>query len=274
MILKEREKTKLLINIKKLFSFFYRILFNRKTKIILLFIFFVLFFLIGVFSGLLIRGFFGTLNQPSQITIDILHAIGITNLKEIKVKTEGIMKENIKIPFNYLSGQFSNPEKIFIDIGFKDFQTIELKRKEALKTALHVATLLNCKIIPLTQIMRKTVIDGSNTSGFQRTVLIAEDGFVETQAGKVGIQSVCLEEDSARIVNRDKGVFKLDRLGIPLVEIATDADIKSPGQAREAALHIGEILRSLKVRRGIGICLMNNINKHYSFVKCLLFLLP
>ena len=124
----------------------------------------------------------------------------------------------------------------------------------ALKIALQVAFLLNCEIIPLTQIMRKTVIDGSNTSGFQRTVLIARDGFIETSLGKVGIDTICLEEDSARKIseNNEKVIYKLDRLGIPLIEIATAPDIKSPEQAKEVALHIGEILRSCKVKRGIG----------------------
>ncbi len=124
--------------------------------------------------------------------------------------------------------------------------------KEALKIALQIALLLNAKIIPITQIMRKTVIDGSNTSGFQRTVLIAKDGYVETSQGKIGIETICLEEDAARIVDKEKGVFRLDRLGIPLVEIATGAEIKTPDQAKEVALHIGEILRSTKVKRGLG----------------------
>lgn len=124
----------------------------------------------------------------------------------------------------------------------------------ALKTALHIAILLNAKIFPITQIMRKTVIDGSNTSGFQRTVLIARDGFVETKFGKVGIESICLEEDSARITGRKNNeiFYRLDRLGIPLIEIATSPDIKSPQQAREVALYIGNILRSCKVKRGLG----------------------
>jgi len=126
--------------------------------------------------------------------------------------------------------------------------------QDALKTALHIALLLNAKIIPIAQIMRKTVIDGSNTSGFQRTVMIARDGWVETSLGKVRIDSIFLEEDSARPVLREKNkvVYRLDRLGIPLVEIATEPDIKNAEHAKETALLIGEILRSCKVRRGIG----------------------
>ncbi|MEX2016916.1 MAG: Glu-tRNA(Gln) amidotransferase subunit GatE, partial [Candidatus Pacearchaeota archaeon] len=124
----------------------------------------------------------------------------------------------------------------------------------SLKTALQIALLLNCKIFPITQIMRKTVLDGSNTSGFQRTVLIARDGWIETNYGRVGIDTVCLEEDSARIIDREGkiAIYRLDRLGIPLVEIATAPDIKNPGQAKETALLIGDILRSCKVKRGIG----------------------
>jgi glutamyl-tRNA(Gln) amidotransferase subunit E len=138
--------------------------------------------------------------------------------------------------------------------------------QEALKIALQISMLLNCKIFPVTQIMRKTVVNGSNTSGFQRTALIAHDGFIETSEGKVGIETVAIEEDAAREVGKkleesedneetpksNKTVYRLDRLGIPLVEITTKPDLKSPEQIKEAALKIGEILRSCKVKRGLG----------------------
>jgi len=109
--------------------------------------------------------------------------------------------------------------------------------------------------------MRKTVINGSNVSGFQRTVLIARKGYLETSFGKVGIDSVYLEEDSARPASaseeddpelENSKTYKLDRLGIPLVEIATTPDMNSGEKIKEAALKIGEILRACKVRRGIG----------------------
>lgn len=126
--------------------------------------------------------------------------------------------------------------------------------KEALIIAIQISLLLNCKIFSTTQIMRKTVIDGSNTSGFQRTMLIAHDGYIETSQGKVGIDSVMLEEDAARIISKDKDskTFRLDRLGIPLVEVTTNPDLHSPEQIKEAALKIGETLRACKVKRGIG----------------------
>jgi Glu-tRNA(Gln) amidotransferase subunit E-like FAD-binding protein len=125
---------------------------------------------------------------------------------------------------------------------------------EALDECLKVALLLNCSIYPVTQIMRKTVIDGSNTSGFQRTVLIGHDGYVETSFGKVGIETIALEEDAARIIEKGKKktVFRLDRLGIPLIEITTKPDLKKAEDIKECALKLGEILRACKVKRGIG----------------------
>lgn len=126
--------------------------------------------------------------------------------------------------------------------------------QEALHIGIQIALLLNCEILPVTQIMRKTVLDGSNTSGFQRTVLIARNGWIKTSKGKVKIDNVNLEEDAARIIQRgeEKMVFRLDRLGIPLIEIGTAPDIKSGEQIKEAALMIGEILRSADVKRGLG----------------------
>lgn len=155
----------------------------------------------------------------------------------------------------------SEEEKEFIYETYDTTCLVELDEepphplnKEALKTALEISLLLNCKIFPVTQIMRKTIINGSNTSGFQRTVLIARGGYIETKEGKVGINSIYLEEDSARPIEKGKNfvTYRLDRLGIPLIEISTEPDIKSPSQVKEAALKIGEILRSTKVRRGIG----------------------
>ena len=125
---------------------------------------------------------------------------------------------------------------------------------DALKTAVKIALLFDCKIFPVSQVMRKTVIDGSIPSGFQRTVLIGHDGEIETSLGKVRIETIALEEDSGRRIfeDGDEITFRLDRLGIPLVEITTRPDLKTAEQIREAALKIGEILRSCDVRRGIG----------------------
>src|SRR3989344_3234500 len=73
----------------------------------------------------------------------------------------------------------------------------ELNR-QALETAIKAALLLNSEIVDEIQIMRKTVIDGSNVSGFQRTALVAMNGFVDTSTGRVSIPTICLEEEAAQ----------------------------------------------------------------------------
>lgn len=125
----------------------------------------------------------------------------------------------------------------------------------ALKVALQMSLLLNTKPVDEIQIMRKTVVDGSNTTGFQRTALVSKEGHIATSDGEVSIESVCIEEESAKIIRKenDTVIYRLDRLGIPLVEIATGPDIKTPKQCKEVAEKIGMFLRSTgKVKRGIG----------------------
>jgi glutamyl-tRNA(Gln) amidotransferase subunit E len=126
---------------------------------------------------------------------------------------------------------------------------------EALDVAMEAALLMNCDIPDEIHFMRKLVIDGSNTAGFQRTAIVGLNGTLETSEGAVAIEDMELEEESAGIHTREKGrgVFDLDRLGIPLIEIGTDAAIQSPAHAQEVAKKIGMLLRSTgKVKRGLG----------------------
>ncbi|MGC9121752.1 MAG: Glu-tRNA(Gln) amidotransferase subunit GatE, partial [Thermogladius sp.] len=127
--------------------------------------------------------------------------------------------------------------------------------REALEVALAVALSLNMRIVDEVHVMRKIVIDGSNVSGFQRTSLIAMNGWLEDEEGRVRIQTLCLEEDAARKVGETEYEveYKLDRLGIPLVEIATAPDIHSPEQARRVAFKIGQLVRLTgRAKRGLG----------------------
>ncbi len=126
---------------------------------------------------------------------------------------------------------------------------------EAIEFSLMVARMMNMKIVDELYTMRKIVIDGSNTSGFQRTGLVATHGYIDSSAGRVGIDVLCLEEEAAQKVEDkvDSVIYSLDRLGIPLVEIGTAPDIVSPAHAREVAEKLGMILRSTgKVKRGLG----------------------
>lgn len=126
---------------------------------------------------------------------------------------------------------------------------------DALEVTLQVAKLLDAKVVDDVMFMRKTVVDGSNTSGFQRTALVARDGYLQTSKGKVRIGYIYLEEEAAKNVKEAKSerVWRLDRLGIPLIEIQTLPDIQDGEHAKETAEKIGMILRSTgRVMHGIG----------------------
>lgn len=127
--------------------------------------------------------------------------------------------------------------------------------REALDTALTFARMVEADIPAEIQVMRKMVVDGSNTSGFQRTAMVALDGELELEKGSVKIDDIELEEESAGIHEKDEesASYDLNRLGVPLIEVGTDASIKDPEHAEQVAKRIGMLLRSTgKARRGIG----------------------
>lgn len=127
--------------------------------------------------------------------------------------------------------------------------------REALTITVAIAKALNSDLIDEIQYMRKIVVDGSNTTGFQRTAIVAIGGHISVEGKHVGIQTIALEEDAARKLGEGPGYVKynLDRLGIPLIEIATEPDIDDPELAMKVAASIGLLLRLTgRVKRGLG----------------------
>ncbi len=127
--------------------------------------------------------------------------------------------------------------------------------REAVEIALTVALMIDAKPLDEIHVMRKTVIDGSNTTGFQRTCVVALNGEIDVEGKRIPIQHIGVEEDAARKMGEEGTIIKyrIDRLGIPLIEIATAPVIYSPQEAEKAALAIGRILRATRrVKRGLG----------------------
>jgi glutamyl-tRNA(Gln) amidotransferase subunit E len=127
--------------------------------------------------------------------------------------------------------------------------------KDALETTLIFSLALHSKVMDEIHVMRKIVIDGSNTTGFQRTMLVASGGYIDIAGKRVGVQSICLEEDAAKLISDENGVrkFGLDRLGVPLVEIALEPVTGKPSEIMQVALALGRLLRASKrVARGLG----------------------
>ena len=126
---------------------------------------------------------------------------------------------------------------------------------DAKKISLLISSMLESKIFSEIHVMRKTVIDGSNTSGFQRTMLVSQGGNLKVNGKNIGVQAVCLEEDAAKLLKDEQNErnYSLDRLGIPLVEIALEPVIAKPTEVKEIALTLGRLLRVTgMVKRGIG----------------------
>ena len=126
---------------------------------------------------------------------------------------------------------------------------------EALATTLTFSEMMRARVVDEIHFMRKIVVDGSNTSGFQRTALVSMNGSVDVNGKEISILSICLEEDACRKVETTDAeiTYRLDRLGIPLIEVATGPDMHDPEEVMEVALRIGTLLRATKkVKRGIG----------------------
>lgn len=127
--------------------------------------------------------------------------------------------------------------------------------KNAIDVVLTIASALKSTIFNEIHVMRKLVIDGSNTSGFQRTMLVSQGGYLEVDGKKVGVQSISLEEDAAKILGEtvDTKEYALDRSGVPLIEIALEPVSGKPEEIKKIALTLGRLLRATKkVERGLG----------------------
>jgi hypothetical protein len=133
MKLKEKERSNLFLSLKKNLKVFSKYLFNKKVALLLGIFLLIIIFMGGILSGLLFSKFFGSIDNPSQKTIQLMHALGFKALKDIRTRFEGIKKENIRIPINYFKGKFSNPKQLYIDTDFKDYKTLEYKRQQALE---------------------------------------------------------------------------------------------------------------------------------------------
>jgi glutamyl-tRNA(Gln) amidotransferase subunit E len=129
--------------------------------------------------------------------------------------------------------------------------------RRALEAALTVALMLGSRVVDEVHVMRKIVIDGSNTAGFQRTMLVAVGGTLNVGGREVGVQTITLEEDAARNLGSEGRVkrYGLDRLGIPLIEVSlAPIEVRSsPQEVVEVAAALGRLLKSTGlVARGIG----------------------
>lgn len=166
-----------------------------------------------------------------------------------KVDKSAEIEESKERTFTY---QIFRDNTCLVDI---DEEPPHLMNMDALQITLALAHSMGMHIVEELQPMRKAVVDGSDPSAFQRTVMIALDGKIEVGGHKIGIPSLFLEEESSGIVegNQSNVVYDTSRLGVPLIEIDTDPTIPDPKSAKEVAFYIGTLLRITgRMQRGIG----------------------
>ena len=158
--------------------------------------------------------------------------------------------------------EFQKEKKILYEANYDTACLVEMDEEpphdlnnEALEILVIASLMMKMNPVDEVHVMRKTVIDGSNTTGFQRTCVVALNGEIDVNGRKVAISQVSLEEDAARKTGKDGSLirYRIDRLGIPLIEVTTAPVIYSPEEAQETAATIGKILRATRrVRRGLG----------------------
>lgn len=117
----------------------YKFLSSKKVHVSVI----LLVFLVGCLGGMVISGFFGTVDKPSpfakEVAENTLVKIGL-DPRDTQIALSGALSENYRMPVNYINGLTSNPEKITIDIKNNDFQKLAYKREVAIANGILVSS--------------------------------------------------------------------------------------------------------------------------------------
>jgi aspartyl-tRNA(Asn)/glutamyl-tRNA(Gln) amidotransferase subunit B len=133
--------------------------------------------------------------------------------------------------------------------------------KKAIEYAMKVATALNCEIIEEAEFSRKNYFYPDLDKAYQITQYdrpLALGGYLEIESDeggekKVRLTRIHVEEDPGRLVhmgNAERGRYSLvdyNRAGIPLIEIVSEPDMRSPKEARKFLNKLRATLEYLSV---------------------------
>ncbi|MDH7515032.1 MAG: Glu-tRNA(Gln) amidotransferase subunit GatE [Bacteroidota bacterium] len=158
--------------------------------------------------------------------------------------------------------EFKTKKEIVYRINYETVCTYEMDdtppfelNEEALDIAIGIAMLYRCSLVDEIHIARKQYLDGSIPTGFQRTTIVGVEGSIPYKDREIRIVQLGLEEDACREVSDryHRRVYITDRLGMPLIETVTGADMRTPHEIAEVADLCRRIVRSTgQVRTGIG----------------------
>lgn len=130
--------------------------------------------------------------------------------------------------------------------------------RRAVEYTIMTGLALNCQIARHTFWERKSYFYPDLPKGYQISqyqLPLAYSGWldVETEGGRrrVGITRAHLEEDTGKLFHRgDHSLVDFNRAGVPLLEIVSEPDIRTPEEARQYLIHLRTILRYLGVSTG------------------------
>lgn len=132
--------------------------------------------------------------------------------------------------------------------------------KKALEFAVRTGLAANCTIASYSRFARKNYFYPDLPKGYQISQFehpICEHGYIEVIAEgelkRVGITRIHMEEDAGKNIHEDKGNYSfvdLNRTGVPLMEIVSEPDIRSPQEAAEYMKKLRAILIYLGVCDG------------------------
>jgi len=133
--------------------------------------------------------------------------------------------------------------------------TLPVLNKRAVDYGLMAAMALNCDIPERSKFDRKNYFYPDLPKGYQISQFdepLAVNGHLTLDGEEIGITRVHLEEDAGKLVHQSGGSSSVDlnRVGVPLIEIVTEPDLTSPGQARDFMEKLRQILRYVEVCSG------------------------
>jgi aspartyl-tRNA(Asn)/glutamyl-tRNA(Gln) amidotransferase subunit B len=129
--------------------------------------------------------------------------------------------------------------------------------QKAVEYTIKTGLAMNCRIAPYSRFARKNYFYPDLPKGYQISqyeLPLCEDGYLEIvidgEKRKIRIKRIHLEEDAGKNIHDPSGYSFVDfnRTGVPLMEIVSEPDIKSP---KEAALYMKKLRTIL---RYLGVC--------------------
>ncbi|MFH1014904.1 MAG: Asp-tRNA(Asn)/Glu-tRNA(Gln) amidotransferase subunit GatB [Nitrospirota bacterium] len=132
--------------------------------------------------------------------------------------------------------------------------------KKAIEFAIKTGLATNCRISTYSRFARKNYFYPDLPKGYQISqyeLPICEHGYVEivddAEIKKIGITRIHMEEDAGKNIHEGAGNYSfvdLNRAGVPLMEIVSEPDIRTPKEAAEYMKKLRAILRYLGVCDG------------------------